>query len=98
MSPERNSILSVGIRGFPSHEDLIAGLVSSPEALGEGFCLVCKSIPLGQDRRIDLLGVDRSGNPVLIVASIGSTGSSLLQLLDLAACAQDAEGLLRCLS
>ena len=97
MSPERNSILSVGIRGFPSHDDLIAGLVSSPEALGEGFCLVCKSIPLGQDRRIDLLGVDRSGDPVLVVASLGPSEPSLLEVLDLAAWAEDAEALLRSL-
>ena len=95
MPADRDRLSSPTIEGFASRDDLVAVLVSSASALGEEICFLGRSIPTGCERTIDLLGVDRTGNPILTVASIDGGEAALMEVLDLAAWIDGARSLLR---
>jgi hypothetical protein len=80
--------------GFVSREDLAGAVAHHASALGEDVCLAGRSIPLGADRMIDLLGVDHAGRPLVVVATIQRSESSLPELLDVAAWLESAGVLL----
>ena len=86
---------AVGIGGTLAHEALVTALAQFLPALLKGLSFVGKSIPLGSDRTIDLLGVDRAGNPVLVLAATDGDEASLLEVLDVAAWLERSEVLLR---
>ena len=79
---------------FLSREDLISALVSYLPAVARGLCLIGRSIPVGVDRTIDLMGVDSAGNPVLVVATTRRDEASFLEALDVGTWLEGARELL----
>ena len=80
---------------FLSREELIAALVSYIPAVAKGVCLIARSIPVGVDRTIDLMGVDSAGNPVLVVATTRRDEASFLEALEVGTWLEGANVLLR---
>lgn len=79
------------IQPFATRDELVSALASSFLTVGEQITLIGRSIPLGLGRTIDLLGVDRVGHLVFVVATHDEGDVALLEILDLAAWIEESE-------